>query len=343
MGTISSGFHNFNENSFVTGTVPSDFHNLNENSHSQNFSNFSPEFSTPNHIRPRSNSAPRASIPNSTSFSTISNTAVIRQSQQRRNEKICFCGLEPVLREVKINTPNKGRFFWSCRKFGGPNHSEKCNFFKWETQTTQNTDVAGESSSLVQNTYDTPDNNDDDDDVKDVNIVNVGDEVNTSPLDDNDMVTRIIANPRRSHSRTSLSNASIRTTTNRTTNPVPDSNETHTAISLTGDIYTRKPAIFGNWESVPKYSTPQLLDIMQNHLVQQDKNYQRWHTETQLSKKDLEDAKKEVEKLMRELEIINRENVLYKRENELLKGEKRLLEHENNELKEENRELKRRY
>jgi hypothetical protein len=250
------------------GTVTSEFHNLNENSHLQNFST---EFSTP-HLRPRSNSAPQESTPNSTSFSN----APIRESQQRKSVKKCHCGLEPVLKEVK-NTQNKGRWFYSCSKFGGLNHLERCNFFRWETPLPQNTDATVESSSTTQNTSEryliNNNNNDDDDDVKDDNNVNnnviLSGEIITSPLNDSDVIVRVIENPRRSHNRApsqALSNSSNGTTTNnRSTNPVAVSNTT------TGDIYTRKPAVFGNWENVPKYSTPQLLDIMQNHLVQQGK------------------------------------------------------------------------
>lgn len=274
MGTIPSNIHNLNGNSHPQDF--SGFHDLNDNSHPQNYlgfhdinetslhQNYSTEMQTP-HLRPRSNSAPRVTMQSSTSFSSINNIP-IRQSQQRVEVKNCKCGLEPVLREVKANTANKGRWFWSCSKFGGRDHSEKCNYFRWE-----NADVTGESSSTARDTQDTYRN---DDDVNDDNKNNImmREEVNTSPYNDND----VIENPSRSHnshnrvSSQALSNTSNVTTTNRSstnriTNPVA---ETHT---LTGDIYTRSPAVFSNWENVPKYSSPQLLDIMQNHLVQQGK------------------------------------------------------------------------
>ncbi|CAB5385811.1 hypothetical protein RhiirA5_501120 [Rhizophagus irregularis] len=340
MGTISPNFHNLNANSHPPQDFKS-FHDLNDNSHSQSYlgfhdlnenplqQNYSSEMQTP-HLRPRSNSAPRVTMPSSTSFSSLSNTS-IRQSQQRVEVKNCKCGLEPVLREVKVNTPNKGRWFWSCSKFGGPDHSEKCNYFKWENSLNQNADVTGESSSTARDTQDTYRN----DDVvvnDDNNNIIIGDEVNTTPINNND----VIENPSRSHNRASsqaISSTSNGTTTNRSlTNRTTE----------TGHAYTRSPAVFGNWENVPKYSTPQLMDIMQNHLVQQDRNYKKWHINTQLAKKDYEEAKKEVEKLMRELEVVGKENELFKRENEVLKAEKRLMEREISILNEENRDLKRR-
>ncbi|PKK66890.1 hypothetical protein RhiirC2_752732, partial [Rhizophagus irregularis] len=231
------------------------------------------------HLRPRSNSAPRVTMPSSTSFSSLSNTS-IRQSQQRVEVKNCKCGLEPVLREVKVNTPNKGRWFWSCSKFGGLDHSEKCNYFKWENSLNQNADVTGESSSTARDTQDTYRNDDVvvNDDNK--NII-IGDEVNTTPINNND----VIENPSRSHNR-ALSQA-ISSTSNGT----------------------------------------------------KDRNYKKWHINTQLAKKDYEEAKKEVEKLMRELEVVGKENELFKRENEVLKAEKRLMEREISILNEENRDL----
>ncbi|CAI2184886.1 678_t:CDS:1, partial [Funneliformis geosporum] len=92
-------------------------------------------------LRPRSQSAPQEriiptlqSIANDTiSTSQHTNTTAFianhpsqqNDPQQRRYNIKCDCDLEPILREVKINTPNKGRFFWSCSKFGGPDHMRR--------------------------------------------------------------------------------------------------------------------------------------------------------------------------------------------------------------------------
>ncbi|CAI2168913.1 11578_t:CDS:2 [Funneliformis geosporum] len=184
----------------------------------------------------------------------------------------CDCGLEPVLREVKANTLNKGRLF--CR--ATPSIS-----LHWRYKNPSH------RASFPQ----TP----------------------GSP-------------PTRSQSHLSL-------------NSIDDELSTR---NLTGDVYTRKPAVFDNWNDVPKYSTPQLLDVLQNHLMQQDRNYQKWYTAYQSTKQDLEDARKEIEKSNRDYEILDRENKLYKREIKFLKSEKRSLEDENVSIKEENQELKRR-
>ncbi|RIA80542.1 hypothetical protein C1645_838518 [Glomus cerebriforme] len=319
----------------------------NENFHSQNVST---EFSTP-----RNSSALQI---NSTSQSTTDDTT-IQQSEQRKYVRNCNCGLEPILREAKANTPNKGRFFWSCRRFGGPNHLRRCNFFRWDSSPTQNASstalntpemlhVLIESMGTSSFLSNTNTNNHDDDNNNDYNDdVNNG-EVNLSPLSDqltrNEVVmprsiahTRVATTTITPHQRVSLQAPS--NTVNRTITAA-GTDDTH---SITGDIYNRRPAIFSNWENVPKYSTPQLLDIVQNHLVQQDKNYQQWYNATQIAKQDLEEARKEVEKLMRELDIANRENDLCKREHDVLKAEKRLLKFENDELKKENQELKRRH
>src|SRR6266498_1251142 len=56
----------------------------------------------------------------------------------------CYCGNDAILKEVKAETPNKGRFFWSCRKYGGPNHTRTCGYFQWY-------EGGNESSSMVQN------------------------------------------------------------------------------------------------------------------------------------------------------------------------------------------------
>jgi hypothetical protein len=42
-------------------------------------------------------------------------------------QQLCHCGIKAVPKEVKANTPNKGRLFWSCSKY--PNGD--CKFFKW--------------------------------------------------------------------------------------------------------------------------------------------------------------------------------------------------------------------
>ncbi|CAI2165463.1 2682_t:CDS:2 [Funneliformis geosporum] len=198
----------------------------------------------------------------------------------------CDCGLEPVLREVKANTLNKGRLFWSCSKFGGQNHSRRSTpsiSLHWRYKNPSH------RASFPQ----TP----------------------GSP-------------PTRSQSHLSL-------------NSIDDELSTR---NLTGDVYTRKPAVFDNWNDVPKYSTPQLLDVLQNHLMQQGNIHEihSWYTAYQSTKQDLEDARKEIEKSNRDYEILDRENKLYKREIKFLKSEKRSLEDENVSIKEENQELKRR-
>ncbi|CAG8610482.1 50_t:CDS:2 [Funneliformis caledonium] len=218
----------------------------------------------------------------------------------------CDCGLEPVLREVKSNTINKGRFFWSCSKFGTPNHSRKCNFFKWKSQ------------------------NDEDD---------------NDPFFQYAIQSRTTSIPL--HWR--YKNSSIRATFPQAPGTPPTRSQSPFSVNsiddeltprnLTGDVYTRKPAVFDNWDDVPKFSTPQLLDIAQNHLMQQDRNYQRWYTANQLVKRDLEDARKEIEKSKRDFEMLVKENELYKREIKVLKAEKRRrLEDENVGIKEENQD-----
>ncbi|CAG8611173.1 7621_t:CDS:2 [Funneliformis mosseae] len=321
-------------------------------------------------LRPRSNSAPQErliptsqSIANDTiSTSQNTNSIVIPSRQndppQRRHKSNCDCGLEPVLREVKINTPNKGRFFWSCSKFGGPDHMRRCNFFRWDTPNENENDVDEPSSSApIRNeipyvliragtpliTY--TDNNINDDDDSEINLSPRPDQ-----LSENEVVPRLITRTRATSAATPLLTPHRRHRNRRASSPqAPGSPPTRSQSpsiaannALTGDVYTRKPAVFSNWDDVPKYSTPQLLDIMQNHLVQQDKNYQQWYTAYRQAKQDLEEAKKKIEKLRDEFEVENRENKLCKRENDILRAEKRLLEYENNELKEENQELKRR-
>ncbi|CAI2171763.1 18080_t:CDS:2 [Funneliformis geosporum] len=340
----------------INGNVIDD-QNSNRDFGSQNVTN---EIS----LRPRSTSAPQEptlqSIANDTNTTaSIANPSQQNDPQQRRFNIKCDCGLEPVLREVKINTPNKGRFFWSCSKFGRPDHMRRCNFFKWDSPNENENDV-DEQSFLARNrneipyvlirsvtpliSYNDNNNSNDDDDNSEVNLSPRPDQ-----LSENNVVPRLITRTRATSAATPLLTPHRRRRNRRATSsqapgspPMRSQSSIAANNALTGDVYTRKPALFSNWDDVPKYSTPQLLDIMQNHLVQQDKNYQQWYTAYQLAKQDLEEAKKKIEKLNDEYEVVNRENELYKRENDILKAEKRLLEYENNELKEENQELKRR-
>src|SRR6266498_995912 len=185
---------------------------------------FSTEFPSPQ-LRPRSHSAPQERI-NSTLQSIISHTLSTLQqhsnssttnsqndSQQRRYKDNCYCGLEPTLREVKKENQNKGRFFWSCSKFRGPDHERRCDFFRWDTQNGEGNDVRNDgmaeepstdrnrsyvsmnpvvgTASPTENNDDGNDddnNNNDDDDGDDGDDGDVGDDgdddVNLSPHPD---------------------------------------------------------------------------------------------------------------------------------------------------------------
>jgi len=309
----------------------------------------------------------RTNTTNSTNATTTTNSTQQNEQQQRQRVIICNCGLESVLREVKANTINKGRYFWSCSKFGGSDHLRRCNFFRWDSSSLYHDDgneIIAESSSIAQNRSNRPEmpyvliesanfnieNNGNDNDDGEIDLSPCPDQLSDNEETRASTITTPPATPHR-RARHSFGRAfspqapespPTRQDTTTTIATIEGDDDTRATRNLTGDVYTRNPAVFGNWDNVPKFSTPQLLDIVQNHLVQQDNNYQKWYTATQSAKKELDKAKREVESLKRELDGASKESKLSKRENDVLKAEKRLLQHEVDSLKEENRDLKRR-
>ncbi len=261
-------------------------------------------------FRSRGNSFPQVPQEGTTISTLLSNTTTTdtkdfsqkNDPRQKRYKKNCYCNLEPTLREVKANTSNKGRLFWSCSKFGGPDHASRCKFFRWDdSQDEDENDFLNEqSSSTVQKRSEMPyvliemppssssHPNPDTENNNENNHDHNNDEVNllsshldqflqtreTSTTTPPITLHRRIRNFRR---RASLPQAPGSPPT-RSPSPFPinTSNNTITTTfdatrNLSSDVYTRKLMAFGNWDDVPKYSTLQLLDIMQNHLVQQGK------------------------------------------------------------------------
>jgi hypothetical protein len=237
----------------------------------------------------------------STNTTNTTNSSQQNEQQQRHRLITCDCGLESVLREVKANTINRGRYFWSCSKFGGPEHLMRCNFFRWDSPSLHQddgNDVNAESSSIAQNRSNRSDMpyvliesaninfdnnlNDDDttnDDDGEIDLYPCPDQLSES---EDTRASSITTPPTTPHRR--IRNSFGRASSPQVSESVPARQDTTTTIAtieadedtratrnLTGDVYTRNPAVFGNWDNVPKFSTPQLLDIVQNHLVQQGK------------------------------------------------------------------------
>ncbi|RIA95996.1 hypothetical protein C1645_434976 [Glomus cerebriforme] len=205
---------------------------------------------------------------NDLSNNTFTINTNINNSRRQIN---CSCGIPAVLREVKKEeTPNRGKHFWACSKFGGPLHSERCNFFKWSEPiyeyhndelsfTTQN---RPEVPFVLVESYNNNNNNDDD-----------NDEINLHP--DQLSERPIVTTP----SNRSTSSTGTPSTRSQTASPTTTSTDTITTVDsnnrndrdLFDEVYKREPLVFDNWDVVPEYSIPQLLDIIQYHLLKQGK------------------------------------------------------------------------
>lgn len=49
-------------------------------------------------------------------------------NETENNDTLCYCNLPVVLREVQKDTPNKGRFYYTCPQ----RYSDKCKYFAWK-------------------------------------------------------------------------------------------------------------------------------------------------------------------------------------------------------------------
>src|SRR4051794_13545860 len=85
-------------------------------------------------------------VPNLSDYQFTTSTITNNSQPQRR--LLCRCGVEAILREVKSpNSRNRGRHFWSCRKFP----REDCKYFRWFDIGND-----GSSSSMTRNSFSRP-------------------------------------------------------------------------------------------------------------------------------------------------------------------------------------------